>query len=225
VVETLRRGIVDMQQALKARHAIIHVMGPQCGESAEQIIDRKCQDFTLRRSQKTLWAHHSRLASVGMVRKLGEGGDAHLFLVADSVGNAKRIKMPGQQTTSPFRPAKEYSPRDRHPGHWRPIAELNISPVTDSSRFLDHENGWALVLGDLKSLVDSPVEICMEDWADVSECLISGTGNPVPLRTGLGFHAVCAERTDMRSHNAVWRKRRVIIGVAPLVPPYAVWLR
>ena len=87
----------------------------------------------------------------------------------------------------------------------------------DDSRYLDRRKGLALVLGPIE-LVTPPALIRMAEWADV-------TGSaPKPVRTRQGSHAVCAARRDMKEHPDVWHKDRVIIAVAPLRPPYAVWL-
>ena len=208
-----------MQCAYRSPYGLIHVMGPQCGETAEQIIERKADDFKRRNAAKTLWAHHSRLATIDMVRRLGARGTVHLYLVADTTGKARKLRMPGQATTSPSRAARHYHPGNREPGGWLPIEDLGISGVTDSCRLLDKGNGWALFLGPLENLMERPEPIRMEDWADIT------TGSPKPLRTGIGAHVVCAEQRDMRAHPEVWRKERVVIGVAPLVAPFAAWLR
>ena len=208
----------------RSKYGIIHVMGPQCGESAEAIVIRKSEDFTVRKAGKTLWAHHSKLASVDTVRRMCKLGPAYVYLVADSVGTARRVRMPGLDTKSPSRAAREYHPRNREPGGWRPISELRISDVNDGCQYLDNANGWALVLGPLESLMRNPLPIAMEDWADI-------TGDkPRTLKTGYPpgrtpGHAVCAQQMDMSSHPDVWVKDRVIIGIAPLVPPSAVFLR
>jgi hypothetical protein len=208
----------------RSKYGIIHVMGPQCGEPAEAIIIRKAKDFAVRNAGKTLWAHHSKRAEIGMVRHMCGLGPAYLYLVADSVGVARKIKMPGQDTKDPPRAAREYHSRDREHGGWRPINGLGISDVLDGHRYLDKENGWALVLGPLENLMSNPLPIAMEDWADI-------TGEtPMTLKTGyprgrVPGHAVCAEQMDMSSNPDVWIKERAIIGIAPLVPPYAMYLR
>lgn len=206
----------DAKKAVDARRAIIHVMGDQCGESAEDIIMRKISDSRSRGAKLTLWAQHSRLAKPQHVRRLCAKGEAYLFLVADR--RKGRIKMPGQPTTGKYRAATHYNAGDRNLDEWKPITDLEISEVTDNKGYLDGQKGYALVLGAIQ-ILEQPFPIRMQEWADV-------TGEtPVPVKTGMGFHAVCSERSDMSKHPNVWIKERVIIATAPIVEPFAVWLK
>jgi hypothetical protein len=217
----------NVQRALASRHAVLHVMGPRGGESAESIIRRKMEDFTVRGSAVTLWSQHSRLAKHEHIRSLCSRGEAFLYLIADRARRGRAAaprdaldgcRMPGQQTTGKYRSAVFYNPGSRtDPTSWVLIDDKIRNPG-DDCRHLDKGAGLALVLGRIE-LVDPPEPISMEDWADV-------TGStPVPVRTSIGCHAVCAERREMRHHPDVWKKQRIIIAVAPLQPPYSVWLK
>jgi hypothetical protein len=215
--EGVKEGVAsaDLRRALEAQRAIIHVMGPQCGETVKEILDRKVADS--RGAEVTLWAEHSRLAKPEQVRRLCTGGEAYLYLVADrrKVG----IKFPGTNPAAEYRQATHYNAGDRSRDEWKPIADLKISKVTDSKRFLDHQRSYALVLGRIQLFEDPYPSIRMQEWTDV-------TGKaPVPVKTRMGAHAICAERKDMSDHPEVWIKERVIIAAAPIVKPFAVSLK
>jgi hypothetical protein len=202
-------------KAASARYSIIHVMGDQTGEAANDILKRKRADAE--KSGMTLWAQHSRLAKPDHVRSLCAKGEAYLYLVADR-RPAGRIKMPGQQTTGRYRAATHYNAGARNVDVWEPVAELNISDVVDGCRYLDKGSGYALVLGVIE-ILEQPFAIRMQEWAN-------NTGEElVPVKTGMGYHAICAERHDMSDHPDVWTKERMVIATAPLVKPFAVWLR
>jgi hypothetical protein len=206
----------EVSKALISRYSIIHVMGDQCGETAQEIIRRKIHDNENRYAKLTLWAQHSRLAKPDHVRSLCAKGTVYLYLVADRRGG--RIRMPGQQTKAKYRAATHYHPGDRGADGWKLVSELNISDVTDNRSYLDNQKAYALALGPLQYL-DPAYPIRMQDWANT-------TGEAmVPVRTRMGAHAICAEREDMSKHAEVWIKERVIIAIAPLVEPFAVWLK
>jgi hypothetical protein len=211
-----------IQRALAARYAVIHVMGDRGGEKSENIIQRKADDIRNRGAKFTFWSQHSRRATPEQVTSMCRRGDAFLYLVADvrrpKHREASTIRMPGEPTKGEHRCATHYQYWNKPPGAWQVIADLHLGPVRDATKYLDRENGRALVLGQIE-LLDHPFPIRMQDWADI------GDENPMPARTGQGYCVVCAERQDMRHHPEVWRKERVIIAVAPLVAPYAVWLK
>lgn len=205
----------EIQRALCANRAIIHIMGDHSGDQADDIIDYKMKDVTERGAKFTLWAQHSPRAKPDTVRAFcSAGDDVYLYLIGNL---SQRRKYSGAQTIAHV-PATEYSDGDRLAGKWHPVRDLGIKAVKDNPAFLRKANGRALVLGQLHVLTDRP-RIHFGDWAEMS------ADGPQVVRTYQGNHVLCAEKRDMRALEQMKSCERTIVAVARLVKPYAVWLR
>ena len=206
----------DVERALNANRAIIHIMGDHSGDDADGIIAYKTKDVTERGAKFTLWAQHSPRAKPDTVRAFcSTGEDVYLYLIGNL---SPRRKYSGAPTSAAHVPATEFCDGDRLTGKWQSIPSLGIQDVKDNATTLRKANGRALVLGRLHLLPDRP-RIHFGDWAEQTP------DGPRVVRTYQGNHVLCAERRDMRGHQQMKSCERAIVAVARLVKPYAVWLR
>jgi hypothetical protein len=204
------------------RFALLHVMGPQSQRNAEEIIAYKAADAE--RVGFTFWAQHSYRAKPHQVAWLCRQGPTILYLLA-SPSRKKGYKWSGEKSKATHTEATHYSIRGDG-SDWKPLKELGLGPVEDNPRTLLKGKSYALKLGKFELQKEPYPEIDLADWADVTD---NFGRTDVIQRLSVAFkqgaHVTCSERFDMSAYPQMKSRKRLVIAAAPLLEPYAVWLK
>ena len=194
-----------MQLTHAPEFAVLSVMGPHAGESAEAIFKRKIID--IRNIGKTFWLIRSHKAKPDMVQAVcsaaayGTTDVLCLFLGPSSPGGA----IPTVSDSA----ATEYS---ADLSVWYSLPS-GLSPVTG----LITRGAYALVLDILETQESKAVDLWQ--FADFFY-----SKRPIIFRQGAS--TVCALRKDNESHQERMKSGiRKLFAVGRLTVPYAVWLR
>jgi hypothetical protein len=194
-----------LQEALRARCVILHVMGPHAGEGSDKIFQRKSED--IRRTGKAFW--YCRTTRPPQVQAAAQFNKARgeptcvIFIGGPCTqrGRGQRKRDAGQDTNPEHvGTATHFLAGDRDSEDFKPLPPgLQVTGKMD-------RGAAAMVFDYLEALPEGEERrIDMAKYTQKSNDRIT---------------AWVAERLGSRGG-----QRRWIVGVARLLEPYGVWLR